>query len=87
MLDGKKTSLAKIRFVSEQSSETKQNTSSIYEVEIHEGMKRQIRRMFEAVGFSVLKLKRISFAGFGVSGLEEGSWRYLSAEEVRSLAA
>lgn len=79
ILDNKRTSPAKVRLVS------KDEDINTYEVQIHEGMKRQIRRMFEAVGFKVLELKRVLFAGLGVSGLKEGDWRYLTSDEVRRL--
>ena len=41
--------------------------------------------MCEAVGHAVLKLKRVSIGPLKLEGLEEGGWRYLSAEEVKSL--
>ncbi len=55
------------------------------EISIHEGRKRQVRRMCSAVGHPVKRLKRITFAGLGVSGLKPGQWRRLTPEEVRAL--
>ncbi len=55
---------------------------SILEVTIYEGKKRQIRRMFEAVGHPVLKLKRVREGPLDIGSLKEGSWRYLSQDEV-----
>ncbi|MGQ9591402.1 MAG: pseudouridine synthase, partial [Planctomycetota bacterium] len=53
---------------------------------IHEGRKRQVRRMFEAVGHPVLRLRRVRIAGVSLGDLPPGEWRELSAEEVRALA-
>lgn len=52
---------------------------------IHEGKKRQVRRMFEAVGQEVLRLKRVRIAGVRLGDLPPGEWRELSPEEVRAL--
>ncbi len=60
-------------------------TDSVVEVTIHEGKNRQVRRMFEAVGHAVLKLRRISIGPVKLGSLEEGKWRNLTAEEVKSL--
>jgi 23S rRNA pseudouridine2605 synthase len=52
---------------------------------LHEGRNRQIRRMFEAQGYSVRKLDRIAFANLTLEGLRRGTWRYLEEDEVRGL--
>lgn len=57
------------------------------EISIHEGRKRQVRRMCAAVGHPVKRLKRVTFAGLGVSGLKPGQWRRLTPGEVRALRA
>jgi len=54
-------------------------------VEIHSGKNRVVRRMFESVGFKVLKLDRVYFAGLTRKGLKRGKWRFLSPEEVAFL--
>ena len=54
------------------------------ELTIHEGKNRQVRRMFEAIGYKVIALHRSKIAGIGVKDLELGKWRYLSKEEVAS---
>lgn len=53
-------------------------------LEIHEGKKRQIRRTFEALGYRLSSLKRISYAGLHLN-IEEGSYRRLTEAEVSSL--
>jgi len=54
-------------------------------VSIHEGRNREVRRLFEALGYDVKYLDRVSFAGLTYSGLQRGEWRYLTNEEVRYL--
>ena len=52
---------------------------------IHEGRKRQVRRMLRTVGHPVRTLKRVAFAGLTLEGLKEGAHRALSVEETRAL--
>jgi pseudouridine synthase len=49
---------------------------------LHEGRKRQVKRMCEAVGHPVRELERVAFAGITAAGLKPGRWRPLSAVEV-----
>lgn len=53
-------------------------------VTIHEGKNRQIRRMCAAVGLTVKRLRRVSEHGLPLGSLTVGTWRYLTAEEVRN---
>jgi 23S rRNA pseudouridine2605 synthase len=55
------------------------------EVTIHEGRKRQVRRMFEAVGHPVRALTRVGFGPLELGSLREGASRRLSAQEVSAL--
>ena len=52
---------------------------------LHEGKNREVRRIFEAIGYDVRQLDRVSFAGLTASGLPRGSWRFLSRSEVAAL--
>ena len=52
---------------------------------IHEGKKRQVRRMFEAVGYKVLRLARTRVGNIKLKGLEPCGWRDASIEELRGL--
>ena len=52
---------------------------------IHEGRKRQVRRMISAVGYRVLELKRVAVGGLTLGDLPVGGWRELRGEEVRGL--
>lgn len=56
-------------------------------VTIHEGRNRQVRRMFDAVGHTVLMLRRVQFGPLSLGGLKRGAWRELSDEEVAALKA
>ncbi|MBN1893310.1 rRNA pseudouridine synthase [bacterium] len=58
---------------------------TLLEIRIHEGRKRQIRRMMEAVGHPVLHLKRIRFAGLTLGNLKSGRWRDLRPDEIKRL--
>ena len=54
---------------------------------IHEGRKHQVKKMLQAVGHRVLRLHRDAFGPLALSGVSEGSWRELSEDESRALAA
>ncbi|MDZ7722728.1 MAG: pseudouridine synthase [candidate division KSB1 bacterium] len=55
------------------------------EIVLKEGKNRQIRRMFETLGYSVKSLKRITYGPLKLSGVKRGEWRYLNANEIREL--
>jgi 23S rRNA pseudouridine2605 synthase len=55
------------------------------ELSITEGRKHQVRRMLEAVGHPVLKLKRVAYDGLGLGDLPPGRLRPLTSEEVARL--
>jgi len=54
-------------------------------VVLHEGKNREVRRIFEALGHPVLKLKRTRFAFLSLEGLQPGQWRLLTPLEVKRL--
>ncbi len=54
-------------------------------IEIHSGKNRIVRRIFESLGYRVLKLDRVMFAGLTKKGLKRGDWRYLTEQEVAML--
>ena len=58
---------------------------SVVQLTIHEGRNRQVRKMFEAVGHRVLKLKRISVGKVKLGNLKAGHWRELTEREIKSL--
>ncbi len=55
------------------------------ELTLHEGRNRQVRRMLEAVGHPVVRLRRSRYAGLGPGRLRPGDWRELTRDEVRRL--
>ncbi|MDZ7899938.1 MAG: pseudouridine synthase [Arcicella sp.] len=54
-------------------------------IKIHSGRNRIVRRMFESLGYDVLKLDRTTFAGLTKKDLPRGSWRFLNEKEVVKL--
>lgn len=79
VLDDGITSPANAVFV----KQTKKNTWML--LTIHEGRKRQVRRMCEAVGYPVRELQRISFGPLDLGDLKEGRFRELTLSETRAL--
>jgi 23S rRNA pseudouridine2605 synthase len=57
------------------------------EITIHEGRKRQVKRMCEAVGHPVKRLERVAFGPLALGDLPQGRWRRLSDDEVEALMA
>ena len=54
-------------------------------IEIHSGKNRIVRRIFESLGYKVVKLDRVYFAGLTKKGLKRGDWRFLTEMEVNML--
>ncbi|MBM7661176.1 23S rRNA pseudouridine2605 synthase [Bacillus mesophilus] len=77
------TAPAKTKLIS---SDKKKNTS-IIQIIIHEGRNRQVRRMFDAIGCPVIKLKREQYGFITLHGLTPGESRELSPHEVKQLRA
>jgi 23S rRNA pseudouridine2605 synthase len=59
--------------------------TSVVKITIHEGRNRQVKRMFEAINYEVIKLTRESIAGISTRGLYEGKYRKLTPEEIKYL--
>jgi len=77
--DGAKTAPAQIV----KTDETK--TNAWYEVTLREGRNQQIRRMFDAIGHSVIKLRRVRIGPVTAEGILIGQWRHLTPAEVKRL--
>ena len=54
-------------------------------IEIHSGKNRIVRRIFASLGYNVVKLDRVYFAGLTKKNVKRGDWRFLTEEEVRML--
>lgn len=81
VLDGKKTAPARVKI---RKKDLKKKTCMV-ELTIHEGRNHQVKRMFEAVGYRVEKLKRERISFLDLKGLNSGEYRYLNPKEVKKL--
>lgn len=81
IIDGVKTSKAKARII----KYDKKTDSSYVELIIHEGKNHQVKKMFEAIGYEVIKLKRERYAFLTLDGLKSGEYRKLSVKEIKKL--
>ena len=63
----------------------KKTMTSMVSITIHEGHNHQVKKMFEVLGYDVIKLTRLSFAGLDVKNLKSGEYRLLSLKEVQTL--
>lgn len=61
------------------------NNNAVLEFIIHEGKKRQIRRMCKAIGHPVITLKRTKIGNLALKNLNTGKWRFLNEEEIQYL--
>ena len=59
--------------------------SATISITIYEGRNRQVRRMFEAIGHPVVKLKRVQFGSIFLQGIPRGKFRHLTQSEVNEL--
>lgn len=80
-IDGRKTAPAKYRIIS--TDNVKQ--TAIVELIIHEGRNHQVKKMLEAVGYPVTKLKRELYGDLNLHGMKPGQYRALSKREVKAL--
>jgi 23S rRNA pseudouridine2605 synthase len=63
----------------------RRDEDGVLHVTIREGRNRQVRRMLEAVGHPVRSLRRTRFGPLTLRGLQPGTWRELTAQEVEKL--
>ncbi len=62
---------------------TRTPSATTLEIIIHEGRKRQVRKMFAAINHPVLRLKRTAYGGLQLGRLGLGKYRYLSGDDIR----
>ena len=61
------------------------NTHTVMEILLYQGLNRQIRRMFEYLGFEVVSLKRIQHAIFNLDGLKRGEFKPIKPRQIKDL--
>lgn len=61
------------------------NTHTVMEILLYQGLNRQIRRMFEYLGFEVISLKRIQHAIFNLDGLKRGEFKPIKPRQIKDL--
>ena len=79
VIDGRRTMPASVQVLGEETDRT------VFQITIHEGRNRQIRKMCEAVGLETIRLKRISIGSVKLGSLPVGQYRELRKEEVAAL--
>jgi 23S rRNA pseudouridine2605 synthase len=77
-VDGDRTAPAEIRLI----ERTKEGGNAWYEVTLHQGKNQQIRRMFDSINHSVMKLRRVAIGHITDRGLASGQYRELTPAEV-----
>lgn len=80
-IDGVKTAPAKVYVVHQEPGRV------VLEMTLHEGKNREIRKMCDAVGLEVARLKRVQIGGVKMGMLKQGDWRDLTELEVKKLLA
>lgn len=80
-IEGRKTAPADVRVISQEQGRV------VLEMVLHEGRNREIRKMCEALGLEVARLKRIAVGPVRLGMLQPGKWRELTSEEVKRLMA
>jgi len=81
LIDGKMTAPAKARVLEQQQGR------AVVEIVLYEGRNREIRKMCDALGLEVARLKRTAVGPVRLAMLPQGRWRELSKEEVKALLA
>ena len=80
-IDNYKTSKCKVKL----KSYSKKTNTSLVEITIHEGKNHQVKKMFQSVGYEVLKLTRLKFAFLDCKDLKSGEYRELNIKEIKKL--
>ena len=78
-IDGRKTAGARAKIISAEGNR------ALVELTIHEGRNRQVRKMFDAIGYPVVYLRRVTIGNIVLGNLPLGKWRHLNPNEVKYL--
>jgi 23S rRNA pseudouridine2605 synthase len=84
-IDGKRTAPAKVRVIDPPNKRATENEQTRIELSIHEGRQRQVRKMFDAIGHPVVRLKRVRIGPIQDPNIPQGHWRELTPQEVGKL--
>jgi pseudouridine synthase len=84
-IDGHRTAPAKVRVIDPPSKRPTEHDQTRIELAIHEGRQRQVRKMFDAVGHPVVRLKRVRIGPIEDPDMPPGHWRELTPQEVSRL--
>lgn len=79
VIEGRKTAPAEVEIIKKEADRT------VIQIVLYEGRNRQIRKMCEALGLNVARLKRTAIGTIKLGMLQPGKWRYLDTQEVRRL--
>lgn len=79
VIDSGKTSPADLKVIS------KEDNRSVFNISISEGKNRQIRKMCEAIGLDIIRLKRISIGNLKLGMLRPGQYKYLTPEDLKAI--
>lgn len=79
LLETGKTSPARVKII------TPRNRNALVEIIIHEGKKRQVRKMFQAIDHRVIELKRTAYGKLLLGKLPSGKYRFLSKNDLKNL--
>jgi 23S rRNA pseudouridine2605 synthase len=79
IIEGRRTLPAKLKQFD------REGDCAVFEISIREGRKRQVRMMFESVGYPVSRLKRLAVGPVKIGRLAPGSWRHMTSAEVEVL--
>jgi len=79
VLDGQKTWPARLHILH------KNKGTTLLEIIIHEGKKRQVRKMFQAIGYPVLRLKRTAYGKLQLGSLRRSKYRFLTKNDIKKI--
>lgn len=82
LLEGKKTAPASLTVIARAN---KANKTTSIRITIHEGRKRQVKKMFQAIGHPVLHLKRLAYGHLFLQGLASGKYRFLTPADLKKI--
>nr|WP_225352618.1 hypothetical protein [Lacticaseibacillus nasuensis] len=80
-IDGKKLAPGRYNIL----SSDKDKRTAVVELTIHQGVNHQVKNMFKALGYPVMKLSRVQYGPLNLDGLTSGDYRALKPREIQAL--